>query len=588
MIKTSDGFKVPEIEQENAEAIEHNTKLDAEKFNKLKPDEQIKKVIQQNNEVATKKKKKIFTSLFIGEKDMYEQIYDLKTNTSKFLHYNDEDGTIIEVKSFNINGIEYFPNEGEELQKKAIYLPEKAEEYGTDEELEKEIKTFINKWLDISEDFLQFSTWNVKRSWVYERFHTINYLRALGDTGQGKSRFLDTIGWIHYKPIATSGATTAAPVFRVIDKWRGTMIFDECDLKITEETADIIKIINMGYERGKHVMRCDQNDATKIMFFDPFCPKIIATRKPFEDKAVESRCITQVMMGTRRKNIEFTLTNDFFEEQKNLRNKLLMWRFKNFFKIDPTKTYDIKFDNLEPRVQQIVSSYASLFGQNPVQMQRFKSFIIEYQNELIDERQNSWEGQIIIGIHSLIEKGVFAISAQDIIEESGLTNNHGQPLKPRALVNVIKELGFGKSVIKRVGEFTKRCIPLDQDQLDNLFARYGVTKVTVAMGTGDEEKHLDCEEEGGLRSIVTNVTSLQSKQEYDIVTTETTVTDSLSDDDFRKGIFSDDEISIYIKNNQGICSLDIQKHFDITYDRLVNMRNKGLIFEKSPDKWDAI
>jgi len=235
-----------------------------------------------------------------------------------------------------------------------------------------------------------FALWNVKRSWVYEKFHTINYLRAQGDTGMGKTRFLDTLGQIHYKPINTSGATTSAPVFRIIDKWKGTLVMDEADFQKSDESQDIIKIINMGYEKGKFVMRCDQNDSRSIDFFDPFCPKILATRKSFEDKAVESRCFTLVMTGT-KKEIPFNLNKLFHQTTQTLRNKLLMWRFKNFDKINPDDKYDFDFSDLEPRVKQIVSSFISLF-RDEGQMKKFRTFIVEYQKQLIMERQSSLTG----------------------------------------------------------------------------------------------------------------------------------------------------------------------------------------------------
>jgi len=290
------------------------------------------------------------TSTFISDKIIAEQVYDGEEN--KFCVYDIEKDKIDYVYSISDEDIIIKPIIDEEVEKKAILLPSKAEEYEDEEKLDEEIKVFINKWLDVSEDFMQFAIWNVKRSWVYDRFHTLNYLRALGDTGMGKSRFLDTLGYIHYKPIATSGATTAAPIFRIINKWKGTLIIDEADFKQSDESHDIIKIINQGYEKGRQIMRCDQNNADKVQFFDPYCPKIIATRKPFDDKATESRCITTVMMGTNRKDIPVNLTNGFFKDAEHIRNMLLMWRFKHYNIIDPDKEIKIDgFDELEPRLR---------------------------------------------------------------------------------------------------------------------------------------------------------------------------------------------------------------------------------------------
>lgn len=428
----------------------------------------VNKLITQNNR---------YTSLHINEEKglIVEQVYN---NKSLFAVYNNKTNKVTYQESITDDGLIYYPLFGEEIDKKAILLPTEAKDYGSEEQLDEGIRTFIKTWLDIPEDVLQFAIWNIKRSWVYERFHTLNYLRALGDTGQGKSRFLDTLGILHYKPIQTSGATTAAPVFRIIDKWRGTLIMDEADFKLSDEAQDIIKIINQGYERGKHIMRCDMEDKNKIRFFDPFCPKILATRKSFYDKAVESRCITHIMTGTFNKEIPVNLNKYFFEEAQKLRNKLLMWRFQNYFKIDPTMEIDFDIEDFEPRVLQIVSSFISLFANDDIKKKEFKEFIRKYQDDLIYERQNSYEGEIVGAIYSLIEKLQLDISASDIIEEAKFD------VKPRAIVTKLKSLGFGKSISKRVEGKIKRCIPLEVLILEILFKRYGydVTVVTVLRG----------------------------------------------------------------------------------------------------------
>ena len=451
------------------------------------------------------------TSLIIDEEKeiMVEQIFD---KVSKFCVYKHTTNEISYVDSYD----DFVPIDGQEIVKKAIFLPTEALEYGTDEELDKEIKDFINKWLDIPKDVLQFALWNIKRSWVFDKFHTLNYLRALGDTGQGKSRFLDTLGYLHYKPIATSGATTSAPVFRIIDKWRGTLIIDEADFKKSDESQDIIKIINQGYEKGRNIMRCDQNDAAKISFFDPFCPKILATRRVFYDKAVESRCITQVMTGTTRKDINFNLNDDFFENAQKLRNKLLMWRFRNYFKINPNKDIDTSLKDLEPRVQQIVNSFISLFVNDKKQLETFNKFITNYQENLVDERRDSNEGQIIIALHELIEKGIVDISSKDIIEEGKLIDWKGNQMKPRALSSILKSLGFNKSVPKRLEEGTKRCIPLINEHLEQLFVRYGVTVVTLDTETSENKNKNENQNEKLVGAVpsnsVTTVTSVTEEQ----------------------------------------------------------------------------
>lgn len=464
-----------------------------------------------------KKEKEVIThtSLYLNEanKVMAEQIFDGKK--SLFCIYKEETGELTKVEYIE-DGIKYVPNIGEEVWKKAILLPTDAEEYGTDEELEEELKAFINQWLDIPEDIVRFCIWNIKRSWVYQLFHTLNYFRALGDTGQGKSRFLDVLGVLHYKPISTSGASTAAPVFRIIDKWRGTLIMDEADFQKSDEAQDIIKIINQGYEKGRHIMRCDKENKNVVNFFEPFGPKILATRKTFQDKAVESRCITHVMTGTQRKDIKWNLDKNFYKKAQSLRNKLLMWRFKNYFKIDPTLDVDLGLGDLEPRVQQIVSSFVSLFGKNKEQMDRFKTFIAKYQEDLIDERKNSFEGLVVESIMELINEGETDICAQDIIDKKQITNSKGKLVNPRSLNSTLKSLGFGKSVPKRIGEKIKRCIPLETEVISNLCKRYSVTIVTIDRDTSKLLNHSKNEKMGGIHNTRYN-RNIVNNQEQDIL-----------------------------------------------------------------------
>ncbi len=453
------------------------------------------KAMDRANKPKKKEKEEPPTQIsFLNHNDMLiEQIY----NEQKGVGFAVWDGKEVKYeKHINFDGIDYVPITAQEVQKKAILLPTSAEEYGTDEELDNEIRSFVTKWLDVPNDVLQFAVWNIKRSWVYDKFHTLNYLRALGDTGMGKTRFLDTLGSIHYKPIATSGATTSAPIFRIIEKWKGTLIMDEADFSKSDEAQDIIKIINMGYEKGKWVMRCDKENHNAVDFFDPYCPKILATRKVFQDKAVESRCITQVMRGTNKK-VPLNLNADFFDTAQKLRNKLLMWRFRNYHTIDVNKEIDLGLE-LEPRVMQIVNTFVSMFGDDTKQLEVFKTFIKKHQEELIDERKSSFAGSIVEAIHNLISNGIWDISSQDIIDDGGLTDFKGNPLKPRGLSSQLKSLGFGKSIVKKIDEKAKRCLPLDKELLVNLFKRYGyeVTVVTVDRGTLEIQNTLPKDKRG--------------------------------------------------------------------------------------------
>jgi len=350
------------------------------------------------------KEEAIETSLIVDENSIAEIVYDGKK--TKFCYYKKGKFEPEYVDRLIIDGIEHKPFDArnhEEIEKGGIILPDKVASYLNTEELDKEIETFLRKYLEVEEEMYFYLTSYVRFSWVFDKFRTLNYLKFQGDTGAGKSRALDTVGVLCYKTIFTSGATTTAPIFRTINKWRGTVIIDESDMpKGSDETNALVKIINQGFEKNRFVMRCDENNREKIKYFDVYCPKLIGSRKSFDDKAVEARCITTIMQQTSRKDIPVTLPNSFFEESKILRRKLLMYRLKNYFTIDPDKGLEKDLSEIEPRLRQVNSNFVGLFAQSDEQFYRFKKFLIKLNKRLIIERCDSFDGTIIQALAEVI------------------------------------------------------------------------------------------------------------------------------------------------------------------------------------------
>ena len=131
------------------------------------------------------------------------------------------------------------------------------EEYGSEAELIAEIQTFIHRYVDVSSLFESIASYYVLLSWVYDSFNELPYLRLRGEPGSGKTRFLLTAGSLCYKPIFASGASTVSPLFRIIDSFQGTLIIDEGDFRLSDERAEIVKILNNGNARGFPVLRTE-------------------------------------------------------------------------------------------------------------------------------------------------------------------------------------------------------------------------------------------------------------------------------------------------------------------------------------------
>lgn len=354
----------------------------------------------QNNK--EERDQKIITKSSIVTKDaIYEMVYDRvadKTSYFKFDRFGKIESYLEEIE---IEGIKYKPihHTNALIEKGVILFPSVASEYENEEEILKEIGAFLHKYLDISEVFEQIATYYVLFTWLYDRFNEVPYLRAIGDFGSGKSRFIQTIGILCYKPMFTGGATTPSPIFRIIDQVKGTLVIDEADFKFSDMTSEIVKILNTGYQKGMPVLRSEGKGTFEVKAYDVFCPKIVATRETFSDKALESRFLVEEMgAGKLRTDIPRTLDASFYLDAEMIRNKLLMWRLKNYF--EPIERREDLIEGIHPRLNQIVMPLLSIIKDDVIR-NHLKTFIIKYNGELTADRGLSWESDIVFAILKL-------------------------------------------------------------------------------------------------------------------------------------------------------------------------------------------
>ena len=167
-------------------------------------------------------------------------------------------------------------------------------------------------------------------------------------------------------------------------------------------TSEIVKILNTGYQKGMPVLRSEGKGTFEVKAYDVFCPKIVATRETFSDKALESRFLVEEMgAGKLRSDIPRTLEEDFYSEARSIRNKLLMWRLKNYFK--PLEKRTEVIEGIHPRLNQIVIPLLSIIKDESIR-EHLKIFIIKYNDELTADRGLSWESDIIFAILRLEHK----------------------------------------------------------------------------------------------------------------------------------------------------------------------------------------
>lgn len=321
--------------------------------------------------------------------------------------------------------------------------------------------------------FEKIATYYVLFSWVYDDFNELPYLRLRGDPGSGKTRFLLTIGSLCYKPIFASGASTISPLFRIIDIFRGTLIIDEGDFRLSDERAEIVKILNNGNARGFPVLR---SEATSKGEFDPrafavFGPKLVATRGFFQDRALESRCITEEMgQGRLREDVPINLPPTYKEEALQLRNKLLLFRFRTLHRQSASESLVDR--SIEPRLNQIFVPLLSIIEDEKAR-DDLRDLARQYNHEMAAERGMDIEAQILEIIRDLLASGEARPSVKDIT--NWFIDKHGADYERKVTAKWV-----GGTIRKRLNLRTQKShgvfvIPLsEQTKLERLYEKYGI------------------------------------------------------------------------------------------------------------------
>ncbi len=435
----------------------------------MKPD--LNKIIE-----GAKQRKPIPTvSAVLGDGRILEMVFRPQEKKTAFALWNEGEWTL--ERSFGLNSffhlVPYSPNNNL-VKNEVVLLPSDPEEYGSEEELLGEIQAFIHRYVDVSPLFEKIAGYYVLFSWVHDGFNELPYLRLRGDPGSGKTRFLLTVGSLCYKPIFASGASTVSPIFRILDAFRGTLIIDEGDFRLSDEKAEVVKILNNGNAKGFPVLRSEPSGRGEFnpRAYHVFGPKIVATRGFFEDRALESRFLTEEMgQNPLREDIPINLPTGYKEEALHIRNKLLLFRFRNLTK--PRSTEEMVDRSIEPRLNQIFAPLLSIIEDSQARKD-LQGLAREYNREMIAERGMDMEAQILEIIRDMLaSRFMDRLTIKDIT--SWFCDRHGTEYEKK-----ITPKWIGAVIRKKLRLKTRKsngAYVISENQspkLESLYQKYGI------------------------------------------------------------------------------------------------------------------
>jgi hypothetical protein len=343
-----------------------------------------------------------------------EYLYDPISQFASFA-WRDDQGNIGNGDSLVMDGQKYLPYPvNDTIRSGAVSFPSKLGEEKPLRELITIVELFIKThYLLPSDKIARMMAYFVMMTWLYDCFDAVINLRAMGDAGSGKSEMMRRIGLVTYRFMTANGAGSTSAMFRMVERYKGTVFIDEADLNNSDTSADMVKFINLGNMKNNPILRTVEvtgpngNKDFEEKAFQTFCPKMIAMRKDFQDDAVGTRCLTFIVqpreqIELRKAGIPNNINNAMREQALAIRNLLLRWRLKNW-KTEIEVDANILDDFISARLNQVAGPMLMLAMEDPIQQEEIRQNLRDYYQDTILDRSMTISARVIEAIWKIMK-----------------------------------------------------------------------------------------------------------------------------------------------------------------------------------------
>jgi hypothetical protein len=438
------------------------------------------------------------------EDTLFEMIYDPEhekgPRTAFAVRMPDGQITIKTALEFSHVRVLPFPPTDSFIKDGGISFASHPEDYGDQGQLVGIIRDFLHKYVDVPPDIEQIGAYYALMTWMADLFNKVPYLRALGELGSGKTRYIDMVGMVAFRAMRTVGSSSVASIFRTIDLFDMiTLVMDEADFKVSDSTSEIINLINTGNTRKFPVWRVEQTPDGRMLprAHKTFGPKLFSQRQPFLDDATNSRCITWTANGgIPHPRIPIYLPEKEVNDMAlMIRNMCLMYRLKNW-RLDIEIDYNAGDPRLPGRLREITVALKAVAPELAKEIDRFmletsRQMIADWRSKLEAKVLHAIlrcyyrpieEAQLVDGKLKLAMKYITKEANRIVDQENDLADGDGEEEKGHFKKDKLTARGIGHVVRNKLNLRTEKgtvgtqpiIVVWDEQRIESLCYRYGL------------------------------------------------------------------------------------------------------------------
>lgn len=372
------------------------------------------------------------------------------------------------LKEIIKNGDEPEIKEFEELNFPEIFwpFPPKPLEYGSKEELFKELEAFFNKFAEFPDErHYKILASFVLSTYLKEDFDFAVQLGLVGPHETGKTRVLRLLSLVAHRAKLLV-YSNSAPIYRLIENYNATLLLDEAESLLNNSNAK--QVINSGYKRGLTVPKADGPNF-EVSEYSSFGPKAFSTTESTKYPTTESRII-RINMRQAEKDLPILIDEDWAAE---LRGKLLKFRLDNsgeYREKEPSLTLD------SHRVKEIMFPLLVISEEDP----EIVEFAKELDKEKIRERKETIKAKILEGMGRALDDN-YLVTPDKIREELDQettfrlgNNTRGQNI---IIGKVLKDLGFNKYKVRTANGMRYKLGQNGREELIKFLKQYNLEDI---------------------------------------------------------------------------------------------------------------